>query len=84
MKLFTKIVNYKKSTISPKSSILDVWLGCEYVSASYFQGTFQILLGRKFHREKIGWIKEWTFANVCETLPKKTIAFTKKKYLKEK
>ena len=48
MEIFAKIVNSQKSwTIFTESSILDVQLGSEYVSASSFSGTFYICLGKK-------------------------------------
>ena len=46
-----------------KSSIVDVWLGSEYVSASFILGTFYFQR-RKFRREMIESNKEWIFANV--------------------
>ena len=55
MKIFAKIVNdYKSLTISVTSSVLDVLLGSEYVSAinSTLESNFQIL-SRKFAYKNI-------------------------------
>ena len=42
---FAKIVNgWEKLTIFPKSSILDVWLGSEYVSGKVYNVQFVIIL----------------------------------------
>ena len=45
MELFAKIVNsWKSLSISAKNTILDVLLGFEYVSASFFPGTLYIIV----------------------------------------
>ena len=64
-------------TISTKSSILDVGLDSECVSASFFTGSFYILREESFVG-KNGKNKELIFANVWWNFAKQSIAFTKK------
>ena len=74
-----KMVMAKKSlTISAKSSILDVWMGSECVSASFFPRTFWVLLGKEVSQERCWEVKEWIFWNVWWDFAEQTIVFTKK------
>ena len=63
-----------------KSSILDVWLGSEYITASFFAGTFYMVLGKKVYRKKLGEISN-EFLQMFSENSSNIIVFTKKKYL---
>ena len=59
MELFANLFyDYKLLLLPQNVLILDVRLGSEYVSASFFPGTFYILLGKEVSQGKIGIIKE--------------------------
>ena len=54
------MVNGLKSlTTSAKNSILDARLGSEYVSASFFPGTFYIILAKEVSPGKKGELNEF-------------------------
>ena len=83
MELFGKMVNsWKSLTVSPKSSILDVWLGSEYVYAPFIRGTSDIILEEKISQEKNWKNLGKNFCKLWVLLPKKVFSLISIKLLR--
>ena len=63
------------------SSILDVWVGSEYISVSFFPTIFYVLLGKlSFAGKKLGEPRNEFLQMVDETSPNKLLLFPKSLY----